>query len=71
MNQVMTNPPMKNPATAMNDQATSLVWRPALVGQAWLKKRRDTKVTPDGWLQPIIDSVDPTKDPAMRPPGRS
>jgi len=56
------------PATELNDQASRLMWQPVRTGSAWLKKRVDTRVTPAGMLQYVIDAVDPSKPNATRSP---
>ena len=56
------------PANALNNQASRLLWHPSRGESAWLRKRIDTKVAPDDFLQPIIDYVDPSKPKATRNP---
>ena len=55
------------PCTWINNQASSLMWQ-ILPNVCWIRKRLDTKVTPDNWTQPILDFVDPSKRKATRSP---
>ena len=56
------------PVTDLNDQATRLVWSPRRCDTCWLDKRLDSKVTPDNFLQYLIDAVNPAKPRAARNP---
>ena len=56
------------PATEFNNQRTRLMWTPSRGDSSWLQKRADAKVTPDNFLQYIIDYVDPSKPKATRHP---
>lgn len=55
------------PATELNDQASRLMWQVPRFGP-WVDKTIDTKVTPDGFMQHIIDYVDPSRPKAARHP---
>lgn len=55
------------PATALNNQASRLLWK-SFPQTSWIKKTIDTKVAPDNFLQYIIDYVDPSKPKAVRNP---
>jgi hypothetical protein len=59
-----------SPATALNDQASSLAWSAPLIGSAWLPKSVDTKVAPENEFQRVIEYVDPAMPQARMNPAR-